>query len=1129
MRRLGFFVVSLLIVSTFFSSPSPLLAQSADTANKTNQAGTYDDYQGKINEYFTETGTAFDSILARTPSASADYKNQQDLHTRAKQYLASVSKAYTDAFNAEKAKGTPAVDAQIIAIRAYTQATSQAENLVLMNNFNASSPYRSGLFQLGKKISDASFTAEQIKRGVIQAGGAEDQVQTGGSGTISNAVKGNTNTTSETSAQADPKGCSLVSGNLLDCVDQLFAWFLRVTVLQIANVLFLLAAQILNISIVQGIYNFATWATDNLYTAWLFIRQVISLLLVFGTLALGFLYMVGREAPFTKAFAWMIIFALFVNFSYPITKSLIQVSNVISLNLYAATVGVDALKGNTSMAAGTLIQNKLGLIEQVKKVNDSSFSTQKDFNSLGSTPNVVLIIILVLYAAYVLFMVSGILIARTVLLILLIPASPLLLVDSVIPRLGEAAMKMRKLFFEQLVVAPAFMLMLALTLKFMDVFKPTTATDTPTIFFNLIISILLIHLLYKVVKEIAGKAGQFATDIMGKVGGFGLGLAAGGTGLLARGTIGAAAARVRGSAWLDEMQGSRTGRFMKRFTNSLAQSSFDTRNIGLVSQGMAKAGMGMGKGSSMTYDKSFAARQARIAEEYKDIKNDKARQGFYDQVRNGPLSLLAGKMGIETGGVKIARQLDLDEIKLKKQDEAQIAAFAKADDTKRKEMILKAEQANNQPLVDKLTAAQNYFDIKALKPQDLKDRQTEAAIMKNDLDEDEKFYRARATKYAEKVGAHGREGEEIDKMERELQTMDQSTKAYADKKKSFDVRKQNHEAAKVELDHENAENTVLLQNLQNQRVQYQSKQKEADTEREKYVQEVAQSKAKVLAKTDSKTAMDLIEKDSYAELTKDSDREIQALEKELQTVSATSSRGAYLANQIQSKKIEKQKVVDDLRSAVRRAYHEETSTRPANQQASQAGTQNQSQNQSGAQPNGANQNTAANAAQPATASGNSLDFEVPAYQAPRTGAANTYAVSNQLQQLPDGSFLHQGNIYATAIEAARAMRSATQSAGPAPAPRPNAPPPAPRPGASSAQATPSPAPTPQSVSNMGASDSVKMPGWPGTLSRAARAYSGPLPENEGREYLDPRTTASTRQQTPPTPSSPTSAPKPVTA
>lgn len=333
---------------------------------------------------------------------------------------------------------------------------------------------------------------------------------------------------------------------------------------------------------------------------------------------------------------------------------------------------------------------------------------------------------------------------------------------------------MRKLFFEQLIVAPVFMVMLALTLKFMDIFKSTPSDDAATIFFNLIISIILLHIMYKIVKEISGKAGQFATDIMGKVGGFGLGLASGGTGLLARSTIGAAASRMRGSAWLDEMQGSRTGRFMKRFSDSLAQSSFDTRNIGLVSKGMAKAGMGMGKGSTMTYDKAFAARQARIAKEYGDIKSDKARQGFYDQTRNGPLSQLAGKIGIETGGVKIARQLDLDEIKLKQQQDAQVDAFTKADDIKRKEMLIKAQQENNKPLIDRLTAAQNYFDIKAIKPQELKNRQSEAAIMKHDLAEDEKFYQAKAANYAQKVATHAKEGVEITKMETELKNTESS-------------------------------------------------------------------------------------------------------------------------------------------------------------------------------------------------------------------------------------------------------------------------------------------------------------------------------------------------------------------
>ena len=54
--------------------------------------------------------------------------------------------------------------------------------------------------------------------------------------------------------------------------------------------------------------------------------------------------------------------------------------------------------------------------------------------------------------------------------------------------------------------------------------------------------------------------------------------------------------------------------------------------------------------------------------------------------------------------------------------------------------------------------------------------------------------------------------------------------------------------------------------------------------------------------------MDIIEKDSYVELTQDSQKEIQALEKQLQSVKADSPQGIYYSDQIKYKKEEAKKV-----------------------------------------------------------------------------------------------------------------------------------------------------------------------------------------------------------------------------
>lgn len=137
-----------------------------------------------------------------------------------------------------------------------------------------------------------------------------------------------------------------------------------------------------------------------------------------------------------------------------------------------------------------------------------------------------------------------------------------------------------------------------------------------------------------VTKSLGGKIGAAATGFMGKVGGFGLGVATGGAGLLARGSIGMAAARMRDSKTMDSWQGSRTGRGLYNLTNSMATSTYDARNVGVVSKGMATAGMGMGKGQQGGYDADFKVKETTIKSKYGNIRDASAREKYLDQKTN---------------------------------------------------------------------------------------------------------------------------------------------------------------------------------------------------------------------------------------------------------------------------------------------------------------------------------------------------------------------------------------------------------------------------------------------------------------------------------------------------------------
>lgn len=457
--------------------------------------------------------------------------------------------------------------------------------------------------------------------------------QGGGSGPIDNAAQATTNANASVvkiQKEGDSKSkCSFgLIGNmdLPACISEGVQWIIKNTLLQIAGFLLWASANMFNYSVQIGILQFSNWAPDTLYPIWIIVRQIISLVIVFVGLYLGLIYIIGKDSSkFEHYIPWVVMFALFVNFSYPLTRTLIDVSNVVSLNIYASAVGGDALiaKMDSQDTAGALIMKRLGLQGLAISASKEGAEGENLLTSINSIPAALLAVIYTGYAAYIFFMVTAIMIMRTASLVFITIASPILLVDAVLPMIGDKAKELRKIFFEQLAVGPVFMIMLALTLKFLEVFSTTSGplspggADTIKTFFNITLMLIMLHIMITVTKKISGTVGQMATNAMGTVGGFATGVAMGGTGMLARKGLGGLAVKARDSAWMSRNKEGMLGGAAHRFSNSIANSSFDLRNSTVVANQAKKIGMGLGMGSTASYQKRQDSREKEVTEGYK--------------------------------------------------------------------------------------------------------------------------------------------------------------------------------------------------------------------------------------------------------------------------------------------------------------------------------------------------------------------------------------------------------------------------------------------------------------------------------------------------------------------------------
>lgn len=646
MKSLRFFVCILaLSLSVFggFSVVEKVNAQAAESLilNPTNF--THERAQADVISLFEKTVTGINLLENQANQATTNKGKEEALAFKTLKpnlipLIDGAKNAYLSAYNKTL---TPA-EAQMKAIIA-AQGYLNAERYKIINTV--------------RKIAglDSMIGANGVLDGQLRT--ARDQANEIAQGRSSGNLNVDTNATQNAAQntivvkEKSEKGCSVgvfSDMNLGACINEGVTWLIKNTLLQIAGFLVWFAANIFNYSIKVGILDFAKWAPDSLYPLWIIIRQILSLVIVFVGLYLGFLYILGKEEKFEKYIPWVVMFALFVNFSYPLTRAAIDVSNIVSLKVYTSAIGPNALTADflSQETAGAEIMRKLGLDTLIGNVVDPATNTGL-LSSVDSIPGALMAVVFVLYAAYIFFMVAGIMILRTIILVFLTVASPLLLIDSVIPLLGDHAKKMRQMFFQQLAVGPVFMIMLALTLKFLDVFSgslganisslgsKTGGADTITTLFGLTMMLIMLHIMIKVTKETAGTMGEYATNFMGKVGGFGLGAATGGTGLLARNTVGRAATKIRDSKWVKDNPNNFMARRTYDLTNSVAKSTFDLRNSKIVAGGVGKmagtlgmTGMGMGAGSKSTYEDESKARTAKALERSTRIKTRYERDEY---------------------------------------------------------------------------------------------------------------------------------------------------------------------------------------------------------------------------------------------------------------------------------------------------------------------------------------------------------------------------------------------------------------------------------------------------------------------------------------------------------------------
>lgn len=343
-------------------------------------------------------------------------------------------------------------------------------------------------------------------------------------------------------------------------------------------------------------------------TAWHILRDIGNIVLIFGFLAIGITTILSVDwyGGGVKMLPTLLIAAVFLNFSLFISEAVIDVSNLFATQFFTQINGGAppqpvsfSLESVHNEGISNKILSQLGL----QGIYYSVFTTDgRVLNSSSSFLIGFMGIILFMVAAFVMFSLALILIARFVALLFLIIVSPIGFAGLAVPKLESYANKWWGSLFEQAITAPVLLLLLYVALavitdaNFLSGLGSITDATAYTgfvqnknlpgfaaIILSYLIAMGLLLAVTVFAKRLSAFGSSWATKWAGKATGGYLGGVLGGASLVGRGTFGLAGrglnskiiqARAAGGGKLGAV--AKTSAFIGR---QLENRTYDLRNV----------------------------------------------------------------------------------------------------------------------------------------------------------------------------------------------------------------------------------------------------------------------------------------------------------------------------------------------------------------------------------------------------------------------------------------------------------------------------------------------------------------------------------------------------------------------
>jgi hypothetical protein len=253
--------------------------------------------------------------------------------------------------------------------------------------------------------------------------------------------------------QAAVEGCNLVFDDFGRCLTLPFFNFSK-WLLPYSATVFAYMIDTKNVALILN----GTGTSKPLYEVWTYVRDLLNMAFIMVLLFSAFCTIFQVEQYNYKKLLWKIVLmALLVNFSFPITRFIIDATNILMYSIINSSLFASS-SGSTATAASAI----------VSITKDSELGKMLISANFPTTATLAAATIMILMLAISFLAIGILLLVRVIVLAILLIFSPVAFVGSFVPGLTSHASKWWETLLKYALFGPTIILGVAITVKLMN-------------------------------------------------------------------------------------------------------------------------------------------------------------------------------------------------------------------------------------------------------------------------------------------------------------------------------------------------------------------------------------------------------------------------------------------------------------------------------------------------------------------------------------------------------------------------------------------------------------------------------------------------------------------------------------